>query len=163
MSKLKGSWSEAKEKNTRLEWKIVKYNNETYNYLISNAGNIVNSKGREVAIFMRGHRNGSYPCIHLYKDGIVKNAYIHRLVAEAFIPNPEGKPEVNHLDCDHMNANVSNLEWCTRNENMVHMHFMQGVLSDVEIIEEEGGHCVYEDSCTEPSCIDCKLFLRRSK
>lgn len=51
-----------------------------------------------------------------------KNYYIHRLVAETFISNPESKKAVNHIDSNKANNNVNNLEWVTYSENMRHYH-----------------------------------------
>ena len=56
----------------------------------------------------------------LSKQGKVKTITVHRLVAQAFIPNPDSKPEVNHIDGDKKNNNMSNLEWCTSSENVQH-------------------------------------------
>lgn len=62
-------------------------------------------------------KNG-YPQIGLCKNGTVVTRKIHRLVAEAFIPNPENKPEINHKDEDKANNCVDNLEWMTEKENV---------------------------------------------
>lgn len=58
----------------------------------------------------------------LYKDKVRKAVRIHRLVAEAFIPNPDGKLEVNHKNGNKENNEVDNLEWSTKQENIDHAH-----------------------------------------
>lgn len=63
--------------------------------------------------------NGSgYKVVGLKNGRKTKNHYVHRLVAEAFLPNPDGRTEVNHLDYDKGNNTVENLEWATRTENV---------------------------------------------
>ena len=59
-----------------------------------------------------------YNFVILCKDGIRKQCYVHRLVAEAFIPNPKHKPCVDHIDNDKYNNKVENLRWVTYKENM---------------------------------------------
>lgn len=54
-----------------------------------------------------------YLHVQLHKDGERKHYQVHRLVAQAFIPNPEGLPQVNHKDEDKTNNCVTNLEWCS--------------------------------------------------
>lgn len=61
-----------------------------------------------------------YPRIILKVEGKAKAYLIHRLVAEVFVPNPEGLPCINHLDGDKSNPHPSNLEWCTHQQNMQH-------------------------------------------
>lgn len=61
-----------------------------------------------------------YPVLNLSKDGVIKTKYIHRLVAEAFIDNPQNLPVVNHKDGNKENNNVSNLEWVTQRNNILH-------------------------------------------
>ena len=62
-------------------------------------------------------KNKGYKIVSLTKDGKTKMAYVHRLVAEAFIPNPDNLPMVNHKDEDKTNNFLENLEWCTAKYN----------------------------------------------
>lgn len=63
-----------------------------------------------------------YCQVGLHKDGKMKLLLVHRLVATAFIKNPNILPEVNHLDGNKENNTASNLEWCTRKRNRVHAY-----------------------------------------
>lgn len=75
-------------------------------------------KGRIIKIHI--NKDSKRPFVVLYKKGIRKNAYLHRLLAEHFIPNPDNKPEINHIDGNPLNFALSNLEWSTRKENEEH-------------------------------------------
>ena len=59
-----------------------------------------------------------YATVQLFKNKTGKRLLIHRLVAQAFIPNPENKEQVNHKDENKLNNQISNLEWNSRKENM---------------------------------------------
>jgi hypothetical protein len=87
-------------------------------YQISNLGRIKSTVGKEK--ILKTWINKGYYSVSLMKDKVQKNHLIHRLVAQAFIPNPENKPEVNHIDGDTKNFNISNLEWSTHSENIHH-------------------------------------------
>jgi len=62
----------------------------------------------------------NYGYVSLTENGVMHNFYIHRLVAIHFIPNPENKTQVNHIDGDKFNNNDWNLEWNTPKENINH-------------------------------------------
>lgn len=68
--------------------------------------------------------NHGYLCIMLTdRNTKIGKQQVHRLVAEAFIPNPENKPHVNHIDHDRKNNKLDNLEWCTIAENNKHSRY----------------------------------------
>lgn len=98
------------------EWKdIPGYDGE---YRVSNLGRVISVKSGCVLKPMdEGH---GYLIVHLWRERKKKAARVHRLVAEAFVPNPEGKPQVNHMDCNRKNNMAGNLEWCTARENREH-------------------------------------------
>lgn len=83
-------------------------------YYVSNLGKVKTSSGR---VLKTALRNG-YPALTLkLPDGTKKTEYVHRLVAVAFVDNPNSKPCVNHIDADRQNNDYKNLEWCTKQEN----------------------------------------------
>ena len=88
-------------------------------YQVSNLGNVRNKRTEKVLIggIKRGYRE-----VIILKDTKRKYKLVHRLVAEAFIPNAENHPQVNHIDGNKLNNKVNNLEWCTRSENMKHAY-----------------------------------------
>ena len=67
----------------------------------------------------QGTRSG-YKVVYFKKGNTKTSKQVHRLVAQAFIPNPENKPQVNHIDGNKHNNNVDNLEWVTVSENAIH-------------------------------------------
>jgi len=71
-------------------------------------------------VLKAGNNGAGYLFVNLSMNNRTKQLYIHRLVAEAFIENPEMKPTVNHKDGDRTNNSVGNLEWSTYTENNVH-------------------------------------------
>lgn len=84
-------------------------------YQISNYGRIWSVKSQKI---MKPWSNGSYLQVVLVaKNGKKKIEKVHRLVALAFVPNPDNLPQVNHIDEDKMNNNADNLEWCTAEYN----------------------------------------------
>lgn len=68
--------------------------------------------------YLRDWDNNGYRQVVLHKDSKPKAFSVHRLVAEAFIDNPYGLPEINHRDENKTNNHVENLEWCTRHYNL---------------------------------------------
>ena len=82
---------------------------------IGNNGKPLNGKLMKTSDNGKGYRK-----IRLCKNGKVKTYIVHRLVAKAFLPNPNGYPIVNHKNGDKTDNRVENLEWCTHSYNMEH-------------------------------------------
>lgn len=98
-------------------WKKVYYENIKTNYSVSDIGEIRNDN---TGYILKPAIQQGYAHIIIYIDTRPKRVKIHRLVATAFIPNPENKPYVNHIDGIRSNNVVSNLEWVTASENTRH-------------------------------------------
>lgn len=87
------------------------------NYFVDRDGRVWNKRGKEKAQFINNH---GYSHVMIWKDNKGTFKAVHRFVAQAFIPNPENKPCVNHIDGDKSNNKVGNLEWVTYSENTIH-------------------------------------------
>lgn len=87
-------------------------------YKVSDKGVILSKKNRKPIKYRKNDKG--YPCASLWINGKSKFIRIHRLLAQLFIPNPENKPCVNHIDRDRANFDIKNLEWVTHSENVIH-------------------------------------------
>jgi len=106
--------------NIKTETHITKPIDGYEDYTISTNGDVTSYKRSKVGKVMTNSNNGKYLYVPLTNDEGKKNQTIHRLIAKAFIPNPDNKPCVNHIDADKTNNSVTNLEWCTSSENNQH-------------------------------------------
>ena len=98
-------------------WRNIK---DYPDYQVSNMGRVkslnYNRTGEE-KIMKISKNNWGYLLVNLHKEGKQKHYYIHRLVATAFIPNPDNLSQVNHINEDKTDNRVDNLEWCTQQYN----------------------------------------------
>lgn len=85
-----------------------------------------------------------YPQVSLWKNNIGVTFYVHRLVAEAFIPNPKHLPEVNHKDGNRANNTVENLEWIDSRGNSIHAIQMGLKIYTNRLTKEEFINCLYD-------------------
>jgi hypothetical protein len=108
-----------KKMNTQTEqWKAVAECNGEYQ--VSNFGRVKSLKHGKERILKPAIGTRGYLQNELSTNGNRKNWALHRLVALAFIGNPENKPQINHIDGNKINNHIDNLEWVTRKENMEH-------------------------------------------
>lgn len=97
-------------------WKdIVGYENL---YQVSNLGNVVSFKHKKPKLLKPRKYSNGYLVVTLSNyNKSLKDFYLHRLVGQAFLPNPKNYPVINHKDENKLNNNVENLEWCTQKYN----------------------------------------------
>ena len=88
-------------------------------YFVSDLGRVKNRMGKILKLYTNIHRK-NYVQVSLCKNAIHKNFKIYRLVAQAFIPNKENKPQINHKNGDKSDNTCKNLEWVNQSENTAH-------------------------------------------
>jgi len=101
------------------KWKKVEHLDK---YLISNKGRLKNEKTGRI-LKTKVNKRG-YLCNTISVNGKIMVVKIHRLIAISFIPNPENKITVNHIDGNKTNNNINNLEWATYSENNLHAYLI---------------------------------------
>lgn len=105
------------------------------NYEVSNLGVVRNKTTKQVKRFSdngRGYLRGTF-----YKNNKGTTLYLHRILAIAFLENPNNYPEVNHKDGDKTNNSLENLEWCSSQDNQMHKMYVlkHGNCKTVECVE----------------------------
>ena len=125
-------------------------------YMISNKGNVYSVRRRDSRGIKCGGRilkprysGNGYLQVDLRNNGKRKTKYIHRLVTEAFIPNPESLPQINHIDEVKDNNNVENLEWCDSSYNINYGTRTERVSKKVRAVNVETGEIVTFSSVKE--------------
>ena len=101
----------------KTEWKTVK---ECDKYEVNNKGEIRHKKRKQILSPRKNSGGYGYVCFII--EGQRKNFAIHRIVASAFLPNPNGYTEINHKDYDRLNNCVENLEWVSSSQNKQHAY-----------------------------------------
>ena len=93
-------------------------------YMVSNIGRVKSLRWGKEKFLNPFHNVDGYLKVSLYKNGKMRQHSVHRLVALAFIPNPDEKPQVNHINGNKTDNRVENLEWATGQENTIHAIIM---------------------------------------
>ena len=116
------------------------------NYIIHSDGKVYNKRGKSICEWKD---NCGYLQVKLSKNGKWYYRRVHRLVTEAFIPNPNNLKQVNHIDGDKTNNDISNLEWCNNKENTKHgyennLYHSKHRSIKIEVYEKNTNNKLYE-------------------
>ena len=134
-----------------MEKRIVNFED----YGITDDGKVISYKYKIPKVLKTWYQASGYENIKLCKNNKTEHFLIHRLVAEAFIPNPNNYPEVNHIDGNPKNNYVSNLEWCDRKYNLeqteikFRRNFRECLLINQTTNEVIGHYSSVRDACKD--------------
>jgi len=104
-------------------------------YQVSNLGNIKSFKCGKIKMLKKSFNSGGYLNVTFHKNKFSTVFFVHRLVAELFIPNPENKSQVNHINGIKTDNRAENLEWNSQSENIIHANSTG--LSDSKLTEQD--------------------------
>lgn len=122
------------------------------NYLITNDGHVLSLQRNKILSPSINNRGYEQVTLRSVKTGQQESVFIHRLVAEAFIPNPENKPQVNHIDGVKRNNVVENLQWATISENIQHAF-------DTGLLKKQTGENSHLSSLTSHQVLQIRQLL----
>jgi len=129
-----------------MNWSMEVYGNmkqyKETKYYITKTGEVWSKKFGKLRKLNPVVTKRGYHMVNICSDGISKSMGVHRLVGECYIPNPYNKPEINHIDGDKTNNHYTNLEWCTRKENI---HHRDNVMGKHSMGEQNGRSKLTED------------------
>jgi hypothetical protein len=112
------------------EWKAIE---DFQDYKVSSLGRVKSLKFGKEQILKPVLNSNGYLYINLCKDGIQKTVKVHRLVCQAFLPNPENKLEIDHINRNKQDNRLDNLRWATHSENRLNRDDPLGVSGERHI------------------------------
>jgi len=143
-----------------MNWKPLK--NFEGIYVINEYGKLKNvslKRGRKKGLMIRHIQEGKRSNIKsreyykLRKNGVNHTIYVHKAVASTFIPNPDNLPQVNHKDGNPLNNHVSNLEWCTAKQNVIHAFENKLINTQKEVLQfDRSGNFVNKYPSESKAC-----------
>lgn len=115
-------------------------------YKVSSCGIVLGKRGKPMSPTLN---DKGYPVLSVYIDGKHTTKAVHRMVAEAWLPNPLGLAEVNHIDCNRENPDLSNLEWCTHSYNIEYSYRM----TNRSATGESNARCLTTEATVREICV----------